>query len=229
MSTNVSVEVSPDTTTRPVFTSVSQATRPSGSSRMTASSTPSEIWSAILSGWPSVTDSEVNRYSFSASLGLIGSGSAPRSGSDVIGARRSAEMPETGSAKGIGGRLAALLLAPVVVDHERHALEPVALAQAVLEEEAVVAREQSPVGHLDREARRACLELGHVKQPQPLAAHRRRLPRRLDVGHEAVELGCRNALVRAVGEVERLGHQPLHPAAGLGADRDHLGSQAQPH
>ena len=34
---------------------------------MTASSTPSEIWSAILSGWPSVTDSELNRYSLSFS------------------------------------------------------------------------------------------------------------------------------------------------------------------
>src|SRR3954451_15802991 len=178
---------------------------------MTASSTPSEIWSAILSGWPSVTDSEVNRYSFSASLGLIGSGSAPRSGSDVIGARPRRETPETGSGKGIGGRLASLLLAPVVVDHERNAFEPVALAQPVLEEETVVAREQSAVRHLDREARWARLELGHVQQPQALAAHRRRLPRRLDVGHEAVELGGGNALVRAVGEVEGLRHQPLHP------------------
>src|SRR5213082_2147211 len=62
MSTYVSVVISPETTTRPVLTSVSQATRPPGSSRRTASSTPSEIWSAILSGWPSVTDSEVNRY-----------------------------------------------------------------------------------------------------------------------------------------------------------------------
>src|ERR687893_759178 len=65
MSTYVSVEISPDTTTRPVFTSVSHATRPVGSSLITASSTPSEIWSAILSGWPSVTDSDVNRYSLS--------------------------------------------------------------------------------------------------------------------------------------------------------------------
>src|SRR5262245_54859035 len=39
--------------------SVSQATRPSESSARTASSTESEIWSAILSGWPSVTDSAV--------------------------------------------------------------------------------------------------------------------------------------------------------------------------
>src|ERR671927_126750 len=48
MSTYVVVEISPDTTTRPVFTSVSHATRPVGSSRSTASRTPSEIWSAIL-------------------------------------------------------------------------------------------------------------------------------------------------------------------------------------
>src|SRR3954453_11602043 len=74
MSTYVVVEISPETTTRPVFTSVSHATRPLGSSRMTASSTPSEIWSAILSGWPSVTDSDVNRYSFSASFVAIGLG-----------------------------------------------------------------------------------------------------------------------------------------------------------
>src|SRR5215210_7636776 len=65
MSTYVVVEISPDTTTRPVLTSVSQATRPVGSSRSTASRTPSEIWSAILSGCPSVTDSEVNRNSLS--------------------------------------------------------------------------------------------------------------------------------------------------------------------
>src|SRR4051794_9102264 len=61
MSTYVSVEISPATTTRPVVTSVSQATRPIGSSVRTASRIESEIWSAILSGWPSVTDSDVKR------------------------------------------------------------------------------------------------------------------------------------------------------------------------
>src|ERR1700753_174295 len=60
------VEISPETTTRPVLTRVSQATRPRGSWARTASSTPSEIWSAILSGWPSVTDSEVKRNSLSS-------------------------------------------------------------------------------------------------------------------------------------------------------------------
>src|SRR5919201_4224392 len=71
MSTYVSVVISPDTTISPVFTSVSQATRPVGSSAMTASSTPSEIWSAILSGCPSVTDSEVKRNSLSESCSLV--------------------------------------------------------------------------------------------------------------------------------------------------------------
>src|SRR5436190_14643754 len=71
MSTYVVVEISPETTTRPVLTSVSQATRPCGSSRMTASRTPSEIWSATLSGCPSVTDPEVNRYSLSESAGVF--------------------------------------------------------------------------------------------------------------------------------------------------------------
>src|SRR5438067_3772981 len=58
MSTYVDVVISPATTTRPVVISVSQATRPPGSSARTASRTESEIWSAILSGWPSVTDSD---------------------------------------------------------------------------------------------------------------------------------------------------------------------------
>ena len=43
----------------PVFTSVSHATRQSGSWPMMASRMASEIWSAILSGCPSETDSEV--------------------------------------------------------------------------------------------------------------------------------------------------------------------------
>src|SRR6185436_6955020 len=46
---------------RPVVTIVSQATRLYGSWDKIASRMASEIWSAILSGWPSVTDSEVKR------------------------------------------------------------------------------------------------------------------------------------------------------------------------
>src|SRR5437764_2747030 len=55
------VVTSPATCTWPVVISVSTATRLSGSSLSRASRTESLIWSAILSGWPSVTDSDVNR------------------------------------------------------------------------------------------------------------------------------------------------------------------------
>src|ERR1700722_821654 len=59
MSTYVLVVTSPATCTCPVVISVSTATRLAGSSLIIASRTASLIWSAILSGWPSVTDSEV--------------------------------------------------------------------------------------------------------------------------------------------------------------------------
>src|SRR6185503_5952710 len=49
-------------TASPVVTRVSQATRPMGSCARMASRTESEIWSAILSGCPSVTDSDVKRW-----------------------------------------------------------------------------------------------------------------------------------------------------------------------
>src|SRR6266571_1886679 len=59
MSMYVEVEISPATHTSPVVMSVSHATRPNGSSVKIASRMASDTWSAILSGWPSVTDSEV--------------------------------------------------------------------------------------------------------------------------------------------------------------------------
>src|SRR4051794_15237993 len=73
-SSSASVRISPEITTRFVLTRVSQATRASSPSpwAMTASSTASEIWSETLSGCPSVTDSEVNRNSFSASGAVTG-------------------------------------------------------------------------------------------------------------------------------------------------------------
>ena len=55
------VVISPASTTRPVVTSVSAATREVLSCARMASRIPSEIWSATLSGWPSETDSEVKR------------------------------------------------------------------------------------------------------------------------------------------------------------------------
>src|SRR5690554_1454875 len=62
------VVISPATIATPVFTMVSHATRAPLSWARMASRTASEIWSAILSGWPSETDSEVNRV---LDIGLI--------------------------------------------------------------------------------------------------------------------------------------------------------------
>ncbi len=83
MSTYVSVEISPATTTRPVVIRVSHATRPLGSSFSTASSTESDTWSAILSGWPSVTDSDVKRNSRAAIAAGNATYSMPTKTSDL--------------------------------------------------------------------------------------------------------------------------------------------------
>ncbi len=57
--TKAVVVISPRHMTKPVLIAVSQATRAMGSWAMMASNTASLIWSHILSGCPSVTDSEV--------------------------------------------------------------------------------------------------------------------------------------------------------------------------
>ena len=55
------VVISPITNTTPVVVAVSQATLDMGSFSRSASSIASDIWSHILSGCPSVTDSDVNK------------------------------------------------------------------------------------------------------------------------------------------------------------------------
>src|SRR5687767_7047056 len=70
MCTYVVVVISPATQASPVVTSVSHATRAAGSSVRMASRTASEIWSAILSGCPSVTDSDVNSWRSRTSYGV---------------------------------------------------------------------------------------------------------------------------------------------------------------
>src|SRR3990172_315350 len=57
------VVISPAIMATLVVTRVSQATLLFGSSFKSASSMASDTWSATLSGCPSVTDSEVKRYS----------------------------------------------------------------------------------------------------------------------------------------------------------------------
>ena len=62
------VVTSPATCTCPVAMRVSTATREDGSWASRASRMPSLIWSAILSGCPSVTDSEVKRLRVTGGL-----------------------------------------------------------------------------------------------------------------------------------------------------------------
>src|SRR3954452_21361314 len=182
MSTYVVVEISPETTTRPVFTRVSQATRPYGSSRRTASSTPSEIWSATLSGWPSVTDSDVNRYSFSSI------------GAKSLAALRLYQV--------WGCLVAGAALALNKVDDHRHALEPVPLPEPVFDEVRVVAGHALARVDLDREARRVLPHLGDVEHLQPVALLGGRLALLHDVGEEAVELRRGDPVAGAVGDAK---------------------------
>src|SRR6476659_5731835 len=88
------VVTSPATCTWPVVIRVSTATRLLGSSARRASRIESLIWSAILSGWPSVTDSEVNRR---RDTGLLaGCGSVGRESLTVfeIGPARPDQVPD---------------------------------------------------------------------------------------------------------------------------------------
>src|SRR6266480_990635 len=61
MSSSAWVVTSPMTTQRPFVIAVSQATRAAESWPSIPSRTASDTWSQILSGWPSVTDSDVSR------------------------------------------------------------------------------------------------------------------------------------------------------------------------
>ena len=102
------VVISPATTTCPVVISVSQATRPIGSSVEDGVEHASEIWSAILSGCPSVTDSEVKRCS---AIDCAPMRPAPGGGNDSRGSPR-APRARAGSA----GALEALHL----LEREQH-------------------------------------------------------------------------------------------------------------
>ncbi|MBA7470112.1 hypothetical protein ES707_05389 [subsurface metagenome] len=63
--------ISPATITIASLTRVSQATLLFGSCSSIASRTASDMWSAILSGWPIVTDSLVKRYLLVSQCGLV--------------------------------------------------------------------------------------------------------------------------------------------------------------
>src|SRR5690606_23082660 len=83
--------ISPASSTRPVVQRVSAATRDFGSCARRASRTASETWSATLSGWPSETDSEVNRYSWAMASLLENRGEPPGFFGGVAGSGRSGD------------------------------------------------------------------------------------------------------------------------------------------
>src|ERR1700753_3085128 len=114
----------------PVLTNVSQGTRAPGSSLRIASRTPSEIWSATLSGCPSVTDSDVKRCSPSASGLEFG-----------IGEGETKEPAKQGLL-GRGLRPTAAARVRDEVDDQRHALQPVGLAHLVLQVVGPIAADQ---------------------------------------------------------------------------------------
>src|SRR5512133_155522 len=115
----MSVEISPATTTSPVVINVSQATRPSGSSARTASRTVSEIWSATLSGCPSVTDSEVNRNSRAAM------GPQATQNARLLDAQEEGDLELVGAADGELDRGAQRLQVPPHLGRDPRTAEPV--------------------------------------------------------------------------------------------------------
>src|SRR6266540_100983 len=115
----MSVEISPATTTSPVVISVSQATRPWGSSARTASRTVSEIWSATLSGCPSVTDSEVKRNSRAAM------GPQATQNARLLDAQEERDLQLVGAAHGVLDRGAQRLQVPLHLVRNPRTAEPV--------------------------------------------------------------------------------------------------------
>src|SRR6478672_9142542 len=115
----MSVEISPATTTRPVVISVSQATRPWGSSARTASRTVSEIWSATLSGCPSVTDSEVKRNSRAAI------GPQATQNARLLDAQEEGDLDLVSAAHGVFDRRTKRLQVPLHLGRDPRSAEPV--------------------------------------------------------------------------------------------------------
>src|SRR5258706_6250326 len=76
MGTSAVVVTSPIVARKSLVTAVSHATRAAGSCASIASRIASDTWSHTLSGWPSVTDSEVSRYELDVVNEVMVSGAA---------------------------------------------------------------------------------------------------------------------------------------------------------
>src|SRR3954454_5688955 len=89
------------------------------------------------------------------------------------------------------------------VDDQRDPLEPVVVAQPVLEVVRPPPRDEPAVVHLDREPRRTPLHLRGVVDAEPLSPFRRWRAARHQIGHEPIELGGRDPGRAPVGELDR--------------------------
>src|SRR4051794_5003281 len=145
------------------------------------------------------------------------------------GSRARARSRRSGARSTVSGIAGLSPIAPTLdeVDHQRHALEAVAIAQAVLDEVGIVAGQAVAGVDRDGKAWRPRSHLCGVEHLEPVAVSRRRLAGRLDLGQEAVELGRGDAHRSPVGERQRLGQQPPNRAAGLRAHGQHARAQAQ--
>src|SRR5215212_7546848 len=156
-------------------------------------------------GWRRLRGSDLRSFRWAKRTGVAQAGLALHAGRRSGGPSPAALAPA----------LAAPLLALDEVDDQRDPLQPPALAQAILDEVGVVARDALARVDLDREARRALARLRHVDELEAVVLLGRRLADLLDLGQEAVQLRRRDAAGRAVGERHRLDQQALHVAAGL--------------
>src|SRR4051794_1887641 len=132
MSTYELVDISPPTITKPVVMNVSQATRACGSFASTASRTESETWSAILSGWPSVTDSDVKENERADMRPRLAAGVAESDGECRILAIR----------RGVRGQGAGVQEAGALRRHvgeRRHPLREARLAESAVRRELLAA------------------------------------------------------------------------------------------
>ena len=130
----------------------------------------------------------------------------------------------------------------VEVDDQRHAVHAVARAQPVLDEVGVVARDAVARVDLDREARRARADLGHVEQPQAVAllgraaggawttSERKRLSSGVGMRVAILSASAIASVEHAVDVAarQRAGGQHLRPQAQLAARRGRARGRGPP-
>src|SRR6266576_2576307 len=207
----MSVEISPATTTSPVVISVSHATRPSGSSDRTASRTESEIWSATLSGCPSVTDSEVNRNSRAAM------GPQATQNARLLDAQEERDLELVGAAHGVLDCGAKRLQVPLDAGRDPAVAQPLEdrdrAVDVDVQDDLGLGRQTGALG--------GALVLGALRQA--LAAVLRESDSRREVAHDEPAVHVRGVQALALGKaLDESAEQrrPVDTVSGRRKERD---------